>query len=398
MTVYSHSRLSTFEQCPYKYKLQYIDKVETEIPESIEAFLGSCVHKVLEKLYRDLKYQKQNFLEDLIKYLHEIWENDWEDSILIVKEDYGPDNYLKMAEKFITDYYNRYHPFDQGRTIALEDRILISLDSEDAYKLQGYIDRLVESSDGFYEIHDYKTNSRLPLPKYIESDRQLALYMIGVKNNYPDARGVKLIWHFLAFDKEIDSTRSDEELEELKKETIKLIDKIESEKSFDANVTFLCDWCEYRPVCKQWVHLYKIKEMPESKYLSEPGVKLVNRYVELKNKKKKFDDEIDAELGKLEEALFLFAEKEGLDVVFGSKNKIRIKETETVRFPYKNTKERVELEKLLKESGIWEEVDQLDTAALNKILSDKKIDDKLIKEINKFIKLEKSKRVYMSKI
>jgi len=398
MTVYSHSRLSTFEQCPYKYKLQYIDKVETEIPESIEAFLGSCVHKVLEKLYRDLKYQKHNSLEDLIKYLHEIWEKDWEDSILIVKEDYGPDNYLKMAEKFITDYYNRYHPFDQGRTIALEDRILISLDSEDAYKLQGYIDRLVESSDGFYEIHDYKTNSRLPLPKYIESDRQLALYMIGVKNNYPDARGVKLIWHFLAFDKEIDSTRSDEELEALKKETIKLIDKIESEKSFDANVTFLCDWCEYRPVCKQWVHLYKIKEMPESKYLSEPGVKLVNRYAELKNKKKKFDDELDAELGKLEEALFLFAEKEGLDVVFGSKNKIRIKETETVRFPYKNTKERVELEKLLKENGIWEQVDQLDTAALNKILSDKKIDDKLIKEINKFIKLEKSKRVYMSKI
>ena len=398
MTVYSHSRLSTFEQCPYKYKLQYIDKVETEIAQSIEAFLGSCVHKVLEKLYRDLKYQKQNFLEDLIKYLHEIWVKDWEDSILIVKEDYGPDNYLKMAEKFITDYYNRYHPFDQGRTIALEDRILISLDSEDAYKLQGYIDRLVERSDGFYEIHDYKTNSRLPLPKYIESDRQLALYMIGVKNNYPDARGVKLIWHFLAFDKEIDSTRSDEELEELKKETIKLIDRIESEERFEPNPSFLCDWCEYKPVCKQWVHLYKIKEMPESKYLSEPGVKLVNRYAELKNKKKKFDDEIDAEIGKVEEALFSFAEKEKVDVVFGSENKVRIKETEIVRFPYKNTKERVELEKLLKENGIWEEVDQLDTTALNKLLSENKIDKKLVEEINKFIKMEKSKRVYMSKI
>ena len=36
MTVYSHSRLSTFEQCPYKYKLQYIDKVETEVAESCE--------------------------------------------------------------------------------------------------------------------------------------------------------------------------------------------------------------------------------------------------------------------------------------------------------------------------------------------------------------------------
>ena len=27
MTTYSHSRLSTFENCKYKYKLQYIDKI-----------------------------------------------------------------------------------------------------------------------------------------------------------------------------------------------------------------------------------------------------------------------------------------------------------------------------------------------------------------------------------
>jgi len=50
MTVYSHSRLSCFEQCPQKYKLQYIDRMETEVEENIEAFLGSRVHDTLEKL------------------------------------------------------------------------------------------------------------------------------------------------------------------------------------------------------------------------------------------------------------------------------------------------------------------------------------------------------------
>lgn len=398
MTVYSHSRLSCFEQCAYKYKLQYIDKVETEIAESIEAFLGSCVHEVLEKLYSDLRYEKQNTLEDLISFLHEVWNKNWDDSIIIVKEEYNADNYLKMAERYISNYYNRYYPFDKVKTIALEDRILINLDDDGNYQLQGFIDRLVETKDGFYEIHDYKTNSRLPLRKYIESDRQLALYMIGVKNNYPDVKGVKLIWHFLAFDKEIDSTRTDEELESLKKDTITLIDRIESEERFDTNPSFLCDWCEYRPICKQWVHLYKIREKPENEYLSDSGVVLVNRYAELKDKKKKFVNEVDAELEKVEEALFAFAEKEGIDVVFGSKNKVRIKETETLKFPYKNSKERVKLERLLKENGIWQDVDQLDTAALNKILSEKKIDEKLADEINRFIKIERSKRVYMSKI
>ena len=110
MVVYSHSRLSCYEQCPRKYKLQYIDKVETEIEESVEAFLGSRVHEVLEKLYRDLMHQKENSLEDLIDFLHEEWDKNWDDSIIIVKEEYGPDNYLKMAEKYITDYYKRYYP------------------------------------------------------------------------------------------------------------------------------------------------------------------------------------------------------------------------------------------------------------------------------------------------
>ena len=62
MIVYSHSRLSCYEQCPQKYKLQYIDKVETEVEENIESYLGSIVHETLEKLYRDLGYQKVNTL------------------------------------------------------------------------------------------------------------------------------------------------------------------------------------------------------------------------------------------------------------------------------------------------------------------------------------------------
>jgi len=397
MTVYSHSRLSCFEQCHHKYKLQYIDRVETEIEESIEAFLGSRVHEVLEKLYLDLNYQKINSLEELISYLHEIWNKNWDDSIVIVKVEYGPDNYLKMAERFITDYYKRYHPFDQGKTIALEDRILINLDDEGNYQLQGFIDRLVEVEDGFYEIHDYKTNSRLPLPEYVENDRQLALYMIGVKNNYPDVKNVRLIWHFLAFDKELDSTRSDDELENLKKDTIELIDRIESEERFEANPSYLCDWCEYKPICKQWSHLYKIMEKPDNEYMLDSGVQLVNRYTELKVKRKEFLDEVDPELCKVEKALFAFAEKEDVDVVFGSKNKVRIKEFEQIKFPSKNSKERIELEKLLKDNGVWNEVDQLDTTALNKILTEKKIDPALKEKINRFVKLERSKRVYLSK-
>ena len=166
-------KLSCFEHCPYKFKLQYIDKVEAEAEESIEAFLGSRVHETLEKLYSDLRYQKENSLDDLLNYFHGEWNQHWNDSIVVVKKEYGPENYLKMGEKYITDYYNRYKPFDQGKTISIEDRIMVNLDDSGEYKLQGFIDRLTEVKDGFYEIHDYKTNSRLPMPEYIQNDNYI---------------------------------------------------------------------------------------------------------------------------------------------------------------------------------------------------------------------------------
>ena len=398
MTVYSHSRLSCYEQCPAKFKLQYIDKVETEVEQSVEAFLGSQVHETLEKLYRDLSYQKMNSLDELLGFFRDEWKKNWSDDIVIVKEEYTQENYLKMGEKYISDYYKRHHPFDQGRTIALEERILINLDEAGTYKLQGYIDRLTETKDGFYEIHDYKTNSRLPLADYIQSDRQLALYMIGVKKQYPDVKHVHLIWHFLKFDKEIDSTRTDDELEKLKTDTITLIETIEQDESFKASPSLLCDWCEFKPVCRQWKHLYKVSEKPANEYLKDSGVQLVNRYAEVKNKQKLLNNECDTELEKLEEALLAFAEKEKVDCVFGSKNKIKITETERFSFPVKGSKERKQLEEVLRKYGKIQEVLQLDTATLGERIQEKAWESEVLEALQKYAERERKKRLYLSKM
>jgi putative RecB family exonuclease len=398
MTVYSHSRLSCYEQCPLKFKFHYIDKVETEEEETMEAFLGIRVHEALEKLYRDLQHQKENTLEELLSFLENEWNTNWSNDIIIVNEEYGPDNYVKMARKYISDYYKRYHPFTQGKTVALEELIRITFDEDGDYKLKGFIDRLTETRDGYYEIHDYKTNSRLPLPDYLRTDRQLALYMIGVQNQYPDVKDVRLIWHFLKFDKEVDSTRTEKELAELKQSTIQLIDQIESDSEYKASPGGLCSWCEFKSICRQWSHLYKIIGKPENEYLADSGVKLVDRYVELKTKEKQVTLDLYAELEKLEEALIAFAEKERVDCVFGSKNKVKIMESERYCFPSKNSKERERLEEILKKYGKWEEVNQLDTTALGEIIKEKHWEPKVLEALKKYVELEKKKRLHLSRI
>jgi len=48
--------------------------------------------------------------------------------------------------------------------------------------------------------------------------------------------------------------------------------------------------------------------------------------------------------------------------------------------------------------GKWDDVSQLDTNAINKIIQEKKWDNKLIDSLEEYVKLEKTKRLYLSKI
>jgi hypothetical protein len=145
------------------------------------------------------------------------------------------------------------------------------------------------------------------------------------------------------------------------------------------------------------MHLYKIKEMPENEYLSDSGLALVNRYAELKTKQKQVNIELDEEIKKVEDALILFAEKEQIDCVFGIKNKVRITESERLCFPSKNSKQRKELEEVLCKYGKLGNVQQLDTTALGKIVQEKKWETEVLNALKKYIELERSKRLYLSK-
>src|SRR3990167_9996538 len=87
MTDYSNSKLETFKQCKWKYKLRYVDKIQPEIKTSVEAFMGQRVHEVLFKLYDDLRKGFFNTRQRLIEFYEQKWKEEWGDNILIVKND-----------------------------------------------------------------------------------------------------------------------------------------------------------------------------------------------------------------------------------------------------------------------------------------------------------------------
>jgi putative RecB family exonuclease len=247
--IYSHSKLSSFEQCPLKYKYRYIDKIIPEVEQTIEAFLGGMVHETLEWIYTEVKKGNTPDLDTVIDFYINQWNTCFKKDFKITRTDCDSEYYFNQGIKFVIDYFLANSPF-KDNTIELEHRILVPLDKNGTYMIQGFIDRLVHNKEtNIFEIHDYKTANTMKTQEELDKDRQLALYSIGIKHSYPNVQEVKLIWHFLAHNKKMISKRSDEELEQLRQDIIDLIIKIENTKEFPPTKSALCNWCEYGTIC-----------------------------------------------------------------------------------------------------------------------------------------------------
>jgi putative RecB family exonuclease len=393
MPVYSYSQLSVYEECPLKYRLCYLDKIERDV-EGIEGFVGLRVHETLKKCYDDARLTKLSSLSDLLAYYDEIWQKSWHDGIVIIRKDTTPEDYHALGRKLIETYYRRYAPFDQEITIGTELRLTFALDDHGRYRLHGVIDRLGKTQDGTLYIHDYKTGASLPGQEEIDNDRQLGLYQIGVQKKWPDIKNIKLVWHYLAFDHELVSSRSEQALARLTADTATLIDEIESATDFPPRESPYCEWCEYPDLCPTRKHLYKVEALPTKEYVSEPGVALVNRYAQLKEKAAQIEEEME----KVKEAIIDYARREDVTVIKGSSHKVRVAFREKLKFPGKSEPGRQELDKTIIEAGKWMEVSQLDTATLSRVVEEGLWDKKLINQIMKYGRLEESSTVHLSKL
>lgn len=348
--------------------------------------MGSRVHEVLYQLYFDLRFCKPVSLESLLAHYRELWDKEWHEEIQIVREGMTPEDYFAVGEKCIVDYYHRYSPFDQTRTLGLEHPVKFNLDEAGQYVMQGFIDRLSQPEDGVIWIHDYKTKGFFPTQQELDQDRQLAYYQMAVQTLWPDTKEVELIWHYLIFDKEIRSRRTRDDLETLRQETIRLIQQIEAATEFPFKQSGLCDWCEYRSICPLFRHLYETASLSKNDYMGEEGVQLAERLALLQAEEARIKGEIE----KVKEALWAYAQKKGVEIVYTKEHKVRIKVYENIRFPGKNDVSRPALEKIVKQGGKWEEVSALDVFALSKALQNAGWEPALIEQIKKLGTPDKS--------
>lgn len=400
---YSPTRINTFDGCKLKYKYQYIDKLESDLT-TIERFMGSMVHEVLEEFYKLVKNGSVKPLEWVLDKYKEVWQKNYTESIKIVKEEISAEDYYNKGKQCLEDYYEKYKPFDQSKIVDTEHFVSFNVEFDKTEcQFCGVLDRLDwNDKEDIFEIHDYKVTNSLMTQEKADNDWQLGLYHIALKEKWPEIEKIKLVWHSLLFNKEIISFRTKEQIGQLKKQVIERVKEIENCDKFPPGKSVLCDWCDFQNICPLWKHPKEMEELEINEYKKDPGVKLVSEYKKLEEAKNEFKEEIykiEEEQEKIKEAAVEFAEREKISIIDGPDARLKVDIKDELRAPIR-AEDQVSWEKLrdlLIQEQKYQEVSTVNGNMLNYRIRSNIWPSDFIKKIEQFLKHQITKTVRLVK-
>ena len=244
----SPSSISTWQQCPLKFKYSRIDKIQD--PPTEATVLGNFVHDVLEQLLKAPAGSRT--LEIARSIMREIWENE----------------YLAKASPILYDIPEKLHEFRWRawwcieNYFTMEDPNTISFEGLEDYvtgivsgaALRGYIDRWGKDDSGIV-ISDYKTG-KTPRPQWRgDKFQQLLIYALLLSEIH-QAPVKRLELLYLKDGVRLTHKVSDLDLEKTANTISQVhveLGKACSTGEFPAIKHRLCDWCSYKSFCPAWV-------------------------------------------------------------------------------------------------------------------------------------------------
>ncbi|MCG8420921.1 MAG: PD-(D/E)XK nuclease family protein [Proteobacteria bacterium] len=233
----SATRLTTYEQCPRRFRLTYIDEFTRESTE--EADFGSLLHRVLERYYRDVRerrYAGPIDAEDLGRIYRDEWASGSLSGLARFRE--GMD---------ILAAYARDNPLVDGSDVlAVEHEFLVPLGDRFAY---GYMDRVDRLDGETILITDYKSNRRVYTREELASNLQLTLYALAARHEWPWATSVILSFYMLRHGISLYAERTQDELDRARAYILAVTEQTETAGDYPANLSALCSWCGQRARC-----------------------------------------------------------------------------------------------------------------------------------------------------
>lgn len=256
----SYSRVGCFKQCPYQYKLRYIDKLKTYFNNdpANPLVIGTALHTGIEK-----------------------------DAETAISEYYS--NYAVIDDKNIDEAIKLEEVIRKCREVLPDGEHEVMISSSDYI---GFMDLLVPVGKNEYDLYDFKYSNNTE--SYLQSE-QLHVYKYFFEKINPTKHIRKLFYVFapkvsIRIKYKNKTNPRDETIEEFRKrirtelqskevlireieyDPEKVKDFLRDAKEcrmatkFEKQPSRLCDWCDYKNYCEsEGKDVLEIMNLPENK-------------------------------------------------------------------------------------------------------------------------------------
>jgi putative RecB family exonuclease len=255
LTKVSPARLATFDDCPRRYRLAYLDRpTPTRTGPWAHSTLGAVVHNALRALF-ELSPERRTPVR-AAALLSEHWQDGgFADAAQAAV-------YRERAKAWVMDYVE--HHDVSSTPIGLERWVSAPVSPEPGQPpsmiIEGRADR-IDERHGELIIVDYKTGRRPPGEDEARGSQALAMYAVAAARTLRrPCHRVEL--HHLptgtaAAAEHTESSlrrhlvRAAETAEELRAASDNLADGGDGQELFPARAGTRCSWCDFRPSCPQ---------------------------------------------------------------------------------------------------------------------------------------------------
>ena len=255
---FSFSKLEAYDNCPYQYYLAFVLNIPKKekgqfsfgktmhsvLQETIELFLSKSKSKQSDLFAQNDKIIKKFGEVISLKEMFDIYKNLWIDDWYENKK--NKEEYFKKGKEILKNFYIKYKD-KIIKPLFLEKDFKYKISMGGTFNLKGKVDRIDEFQDGV-KIIDYKTGKPKEKLSFKEK-KQLLIYQLVFSDGKLLKKPVKMLsYYYLENNSEIEFLGTEKELEKIKENIIKTIEKIK-QNDFTPKPGRLCQYCDFNKIC-----------------------------------------------------------------------------------------------------------------------------------------------------
>ena len=178
----SFSELKIWNDCPWKHKLVYLDKIAGFKGNEHTAF-GTAMHSTCEQLVENnISNAKDYFQKEFLKELKNLPEDLELNKKLVSDMRTQGVTLVDHVLPAIKEYFGKY------TLVSVEEKLFEPIEDFEGYNFKGFVDLVVKTSDGKSHIIDWKTcswgwDTRRKSEKMTTYQLTLYKYFFGLKHN-----------------------------------------------------------------------------------------------------------------------------------------------------------------------------------------------------------------------